>query len=1002
MITLRLRFHYNVPYQYISVNCAGVLNPEEQPKSENGLSLEMELRDTTRGDGAYTNAFCQCDHELPQISISKTRPCECLVRFHGRYFPITRRHSPSSEAVLCFEFPTTASGDKELPNYMYADAYPSSLGATLRLESCTHRIRVRLRQQEFLSEDLWSNLQEYTFSILPSTKQLQTEVGLSTPAHVQRLLSSHGLSGAIPPDDCPGPFDHILARSLKLDHHCIPLSSFSSPEILGIIYCLYAATRQSMLSELYESFRHYSTLVQGNKGEQEYLQGQYSIVQLVLSLQGPICYLPSELLSEIFLISVEMLGVRQNTLQEVCQTWRALVAHLWGELQLGTWTSTPKIAPVVNQGPRSLDVVIDTGMDETPSGKPYSALAFAWTSASRWRSLKIKSFPIHASMPVGNIPFSFHTPFINLESLFIGPGCDFSNVMTEIMDNITSTITPKLTSLIFTAPRVFHQLNNPYLVRIYPHLTVLELAIRVQEPVDLLHHCAHLEVMKLSGVILQPSSLGDELPCLRTLRHIWLKRSSIQWMSDQIFQQVKSCILLRPVDPHSIGNTRTISLPACNRITVQSRSIKFLAAFHAPLVDKIEIECNQWSRAGANLEFSRLWTRRCNQRIIRPKVLSLKICCSDQLLLDALQLLDLEELVLELPHPSALGACFFRALCGVPTQPFTGRTIEEWKEWTVGSAGWQPKICPSLHKLQLHYERWLRDSEMDAVMPLFIAVAWSRRELPSPLWQFNLKLGMTDELQLVGMTHQDNTFVRLWQGTQMDLGVHPNGEEVFYASLMTSINQSIGFVTGKFPFIFQTLDKRYYSSFFRHLRTFYCHLLSHRPYSCDVLPYFEHLEELYIINFHLKPCPVTASLPLCRTLRILHTCNAPLNWMDGRTFKHVVECRVAVNNDWHFHKLSRVEMPACLKMEFNGSRYLGLLSSFHLPRLDLLFLNLEHMQVTPGLVQNIVLPIRSIRPRVLEVSTKPEDRQLVMSLQTSVSRGVLVKLCGPVAVRLYD
>jgi hypothetical protein len=872
------------------------------------------------------------------------------------------------------------------------------LGTTLNFESCTHRIRVLLRTRGFLSEALEF---DYPFLIRPSTKHLQTEVGLPIPAHVQRLLSSHGLSGTIPSKDCPGPFDHILARSLKLDRHCIPLSKISSPENLGRIYRLRATTRQSVLSELYESFRRYSTLAQGNSGEQEYLQGHYSSMQLVLSLQGPICYIPSELLSEIFLMSVEMFGVRQNNLQEVCQIWRALVAHLWGELQLGTWTSTQKIAPVVNHGPRSLDVVIDTEMDEIPSGKPYAALAFAWTSASRWRSLKIKSFPSHASMPAGNIPFSFHTPFTNLQSLFVGPGCDSSDGMKEILDNITSNVTSKLTSLTFTAPRVFRQLNNPYLVRIYPHLTVLELVIKVQEPIDLLHHCAHLEVMKISGVILLPSSLGDELPCVQTLRHIWLKRSSIQWMSGQIFQRLESCILLRPVDPHTIDHTSTINLPICTSITVQSRLLKILAAFHAPVVDKIEIECNQWSKAGANLEFSRLWTQRCNQRMIRPKILSLKICCSDRLLLDALQLLDLEELVLELPHPSALGVCFLRALCAVPTRPITTRFLEEWKTRAIGSASWQPKICPSLLKLQLHYERWLREGEMDAVTPLFIAVAWTRRCLPSPLQELKLKLGESNQFQLVGMTHQDDTFVRLWGGTQMDLGVHPNGKEVFYASLMISINQSIGFATEELPFILKMVGKRYCSSLFRHLRTFHCHL-SRQPYSCDVLPYFEHLEELYITNFQFQPCPTIASLRLCRTLRILHTCNSPLHWVDRRTFRHVVECRVEVNHDSQFYKLSRVEMPACLKMEFNGSRYLGLLSSFHLPKLDSLFLNLESMRVTPRLVQNIVLPIQTIHPQVLEVSTKFKDRRFVMSLQTSIGRGVVVKLYGPVEVREDD
>jgi hypothetical protein len=756
----------------------------------------MELRDATRGDGAYFNAFCDFNHDLPQIS--KIHPCECLVRFHGRYFPIKYYSTALSEAVLCFEFPTTASGDKERQNYMYADAYPSSLGAILKFESPTHRIRVLLRPRDISSEAFELDQFDYPFLIRPSTKQIQTTVNLPIPAHVQRLLSSHILSEAISPKDCPGPFDHILARSFNLDRHCIPLSSLFSSENIGVISRLYATKRQSMLYELGESFRYYSTLVQGNSGEQEYLQGEYSIIQLVLSLQGPIFYLPSELLSEIFLMSVEMLGVRQNTLQEVCQTWRDLVAHLWGELQLGTWTRTQKIAPVVNHGPRSLDVVIDTETDETPSGKPYAALTFAWTSASRWRSLKIKSFPGNASTPAGNIPFSSHTTFINLESLFVGPGCDLSSGMTEIMDNITSTVTSKLTSLIIIAPRVFHQLSNSSLVHIYPHLTVLELAtLRVQEPVDLLHHCAHLEVMKLSGFILQPSPLGHELPCVQTLRHVWLRGTSIQWMSGRIFQWVESFTLLRPVDPHHIDHARTISLPVCTSITVQCRLLTTLAAFHAPIMSKLEIECNQWSRAGANLEFSRLWTQRCNQRMMRPKILSLKINCSDRLLLDALQLLDLEELVLELPHPSALGACFFRALCRVPTRPFTGRTVEEWKEWAVGPTKWQPKICPSLRKLRLHYERWLREGEMDAVTPLFIAVAWSQTNLPSPLWQFNLRLGESNRFQLVGMTHQDNTFVRLWQGTQMDLGVHPNGEEVFYASLMTSINQSIGFVTGK-------------------------------------------------------------------------------------------------------------------------------------------------------------------------------------------------------------
>ena len=52
-------------------------------------------------------------------------------------------------------------------------------------------------------------------------------------------------------------------------------------------------------------------------------QEQYSIARLLTTLQPPIYYLPIELLSEIFLISVNQPGVNQTTLQRVCQTWRS-------------------------------------------------------------------------------------------------------------------------------------------------------------------------------------------------------------------------------------------------------------------------------------------------------------------------------------------------------------------------------------------------------------------------------------------------------------------------------------------------------------------------------------------------------------------------------------------------------------------------------------------------------------------------------------------------------
>jgi hypothetical protein len=240
-----------------------------------------------------------------------------------------------------------------------------------------HRIRIYLREQGLSPETLGPFLLDYTFAVLPSSDKLHDEVTPPMPVHVRRLLSSTGLSEAIFPNALPGPFDHAFATSLDDHRRCIPLSACSSPECLGIIYGLSAHERQSILDKI---LHDYFILVNDHSRELEYLRRQYAIAQLVLSLQGPIHYLPNELLGEIFLISVEQLGVTWKTLQGVCRTWRALIPRLWGALQVGTWTERQKIETVVEQNPLSIFVVIDTTIDETlsvTSETPYAALALA-------------------------------------------------------------------------------------------------------------------------------------------------------------------------------------------------------------------------------------------------------------------------------------------------------------------------------------------------------------------------------------------------------------------------------------------------------------------------------------------------------------------------------------------------------------------------------------------------------------------------------------------------
>jgi len=603
-----------------------------------------------------------------------------------------------------------------------------------------------------------------TFSVLPTARQLQIQATPLMPEYMQRFLSPYApsevVSGLM---SLPGPFDHTLARGLGLKRHCItPLSAFSSRKCQHIIYRLSIVKRLLLLEALLEA---HCSLVEGYSGQLGFLQEQYIVARLIATLQGPIYYLPSELLESIFLISVEQDAVSWDTLQQVCRTWGDLVPRLWGTLRVGTWTKEKQIRGVIGKNPLSMAVVIDTVMDEALSfilKQPYAALALTWTSASKWRSLAIDSFPSSTSALASQVPVYPLVSLKNLESLYIGPGCNSSDCINEIMVAIASIGTPKLTSLKLAATSVFLQLNHSHWAHTYSQLTVLEVyTITVGEPVDLLRHCARLEVLKLSGVISHHLSPDDELPLLQSLRQLWLQRSSIQWMAGRVFERLASCTLLRPVDRHTILQASITILPICTSIRLQSHLIRILAAFHAPIVNTITIECNEWRKPRANIEL-RVWGQSWDQRMSQLKVLSLNISCGGQVLLGALQqMVILESLRLDLPHPSALGARFFEAMCALPTSPFTGRSKDEWIRWVHSGTQWRVRICPCLCTIKIQCTRWLRKGEMDLITPLFIAIAWSRRQLRFPLQQFNLRLEQDKPLELVGMTHQDPTFMNM-------------------------------------------------------------------------------------------------------------------------------------------------------------------------------------------------------------------------------------------------
>ena len=139
-INLSVNLLFSDLAEHIYVNCAEVpLRTHARQQlfvhGAHEVSLGVKLRDVTRGDGASSNAFCGNDHNLPSIPEDGT--CGCLLRFHGRYFPIGDRRAKRGAkrgANICFEFPILENSSEVRRDYEYVDTHAFSLIITLKFE----------------------------------------------------------------------------------------------------------------------------------------------------------------------------------------------------------------------------------------------------------------------------------------------------------------------------------------------------------------------------------------------------------------------------------------------------------------------------------------------------------------------------------------------------------------------------------------------------------------------------------------------------------------------------------------------------------------------------------------------------------------------------------------------------------------------------------------------------------------------------------------------------
>jgi hypothetical protein len=152
-------------------------------------------------------------------------------------------------------------------------------------------------------------------------------------------------------------------------------------------------------------------------------------------------WLSVEILTDIFLYTVEAHHVSPYQLVSVCRRWRNVInsmTHLWSALQLGTWTEIENVHLWIErsrQGP--LTITIDLHRDaKKPSGsQPYAGLQYAFSAMDRWQDLVIAEFPPPEAFG-GAVDFLTAKNMSHLRSLEVGDRCLDSAALTPC-DEVT-------------------------------------------------------------------------------------------------------------------------------------------------------------------------------------------------------------------------------------------------------------------------------------------------------------------------------------------------------------------------------------------------------------------------------------------------------------------------------------------------------------------------------------------------------------------------------------
>jgi len=734
-----------------------------------------------------------------------------------------------------------------------------------------------------------------------------------------------------PNPDVDGCFEITLARSLARKRQRLQVQEAISRHGSRLSR-LSPYKRVELAAALQWEFRRRVSWIKHDEGSLQTLEHQYKQVR---GFVVPIYHLPAEILTDIFTIDFER-DQSPIRLMLVCRDWYLVVeamASMWKSIKLGTWTAPNRVERFL-QKVWWLNVVIHTEEDVERSegdSEAHTALALVAAKASRWRRLTIDS------LPPGNLVPSLvdFPPITGLKYLRVASQAKSSHLLDPILENIGTAAVGSLTVMEITSQQTIRHLLQPAYAQLFYFLTTLKVDIRtIPDSVDLLPHLLRIEVLDLTNISLPLYADDVDLPLIHSLRHLRLKAVPIQWMGGRNFPQLQSCLINSP--PSYPPLLSDVYFPICEELEFGYRTMEVAGQFRAPAIHSMTMKSHEWTPARGSKQVILL----CKAGLgihWQPRVLHLSVLCNEGVLLSVLELLPaLNELQLDITRPCMLGRRFFMALLSKPLGDPKGGIDRNWGDDPPEHVkNWESRICPSLRRLELKYERWLRSTDQLDILPPLMAIGWSRGKSTTPLESFCLCFKGSDAQWKVLTLHSlyhlpDITTFDILQ-LQPFQKFHSFFNSCVIATATSVVHHAVDedIEEDRLPDHFQhTLPL--FEPYFRHLRV----LRLYNPHgeypTFDILPNFFRLEELELYSVDIPSYSINADLPLFQTLLRLSLSLTPLLWMDGRIFTRLKRLHL---DTVLFGGAFSVSLPVCTHIKYAGGDHCPLQSIFRVSTL---------------------------------------------------------------------